>query len=156
MDSNVLRHQLTKLLEGANAHISFQNAVKNFPMDHINMRAAGIPYSCWELIEHMRIAQYDILDFIRNPEYSEMKWPDEYWPAKDKEATAEIWQQTIKIFENDLDVLKDIVKDPGTDFTGPLPHAPKYNILREILLVADHNAYHTGQIITIRRALNIY
>ena len=156
MDNTVLRDQLLALLEGGNAHIKFERAIADFPMDHINSRVPEIPYSVWELIEHMRIAQYDILDFIKNADYKERKWPDDYWPPKDKKPNEESWNQSIKRFNDDLAALKQCIKDPQTDFTGPIPHAPDYNILREILLVADHNSYHTGQIVVIRRALKIY
>lgn len=156
MDETVLRNQLLKLLDGGNAHMSFQDAVADFPIEKINLRISEIPYSTWELVEHMRIGQTDILDFIKNPNYLELKWPDEYWPPKDQEADEESWLRTVKDFQNDLDALKEIVKDPQTNFTDPLPHAPKYTILREILLAADHNAYHIGQIISLRRILKIY
>ena len=156
MDTKILREQLLKLLEGANAHITFQGAIKDFPIESINARVPGIPYSAWELIEHMRMAQYDILDFIINPDYKEMKWPEEYWPQKGMVATTGHWNKTIAEFEKDMASLKEIVGDSQTDFTGGIPHAPGYTILREVLLVADHNSYHTGQIIAIRRALNIY
>ena len=156
MNSKILRVQLLALLEGGNAHITTKQVLADFPLDYINTRANGIPYSLWELMEHMRIAQYDILDFIRNPNYKERKWPDEYWPSAGKKADETDWKSTIKNFEDDLETLKEMVKNPETDFTGPIPHIPDYTILREILLVADHNAYHTGQIIAIRRALNIY
>jgi hypothetical protein len=156
MDNSVLREQLLKLLEGGNAHMPFQDAVAGFPIEHINSRVKSIPYSTWDLIEHMRIAQFDILDFIDNPAYQERKWPDEYWPDKEKMAGENDWQNTLKLFNDDMEALKAIVRNPQTDFTSPLAHAPAYNILREILLVADHNAYHTGQIICLKRLLQIY
>jgi uncharacterized damage-inducible protein DinB len=156
MNAAVLRDQLVQLLAGGNAHVTFQDAVANFPLEKINSRTALIPYSPWELVEHMRIAQYDIFDFIKNANYVERKWPDEYWPPKAQKASEEMWIKTIKDFRKDLQALKEIAKDPQTDFTSPLPHAPTYTILREILLVADHNSYHVGQIISLRRALNIY
>ena len=156
MNVIVLRDQLLTLLGGGNAHVTFKHAVADLPIDQINSRVQDIPYSAWELIEHMRIAQYDILDFIINANYAKLKWPDEYWPPTGKEANEETWGRTIKKFEDDLEVLKEIIKNPETDFTSPLPHAPTYTILREILLVADHNSYHTGQIISLRRALKIY
>ena len=154
MDEKIIREQLLALLDGKNAHITFEGAIAEFPVERLNAKAAGIPYSAWDLIEHMRIAQYDILDFIRNPDYKEMKWPDDYWPKT--QAMEKQWHQSIRQFKDDLEALKTITGDPKTDLTGPLPHAPKYNILREILLVADHNSYHTGQIVALRRALGIY
>lgn len=156
MNVIVLRDQLSALLESRNAHVTFKHAVADFPVDQVNSRVPGIPYSAWELIEHMRITQYDILDFIKNANYVELKWPEEYWPSTGRDANEETWRNTIKKFNDDLAALKNIIKDPQTDLTGPLPHAPTYTILREILLVADHNSYHTGQIISLRRALKIY
>jgi uncharacterized damage-inducible protein DinB len=156
MDNTVLSEQLLELIKGKNARLPFQKTIANFPMTQINSRVPSIPYSTWELIEHMRLAQYDIIDFITNADYAERKWPDDYWPDKGKTATENDWNNTLNQFENDMETLKFIVRDPGTDFTAPLAHAPTYNVLREILLVADHNAYHTGQIVCLRRALNIY
>ena len=156
MDEKIIREQLLALLEAKNAHVTFEDSIAGFPVEHINSKAPGIPYSTWELIEHMRITQYDILDFIKNPGYQEMKWPEGYWPEKEAKATKEQWKRSIQQFLNDLEALKEIVRNPETDFTGPLPHAPKYNIFREILVVADHNSYHTGQIVILRRSLGIY
>jgi len=155
METDVLRDQLIQLLDGGNAHITFKDTVANFPVDHINSRVPSIPYSSWDLIEHMRLAQFDILDFIENEDYTERKWPDDYWPDKSKKASEKDWQNTLSQFNEDLEALKKIVRTPELDLTGPIPHAPDYNILREILLVGDHNAYHTGQIIVIKRALKI-
>jgi hypothetical protein len=112
MDLEILRDELLALLEGGNAHVTFKDAVADFPLDQINSRVPAIPYSAWELIEHMRIAQYDILDFIKNPDYEELKCPNEYWPPREKEATEETWRNTIKEFQDDLEALKEIVKDP--------------------------------------------
>jgi hypothetical protein len=156
MDNGVVREQLLALLEGGNAHMTFQNAIADVPPDRINSRVTWLPYSLWALVEHMRIAQRDILDFVKNDNYKELKWPDEYWPARGKEANERIWDDTVDGFLDDLEALKEIVRDPETDFTAPLPDAPKYNVFREILLVADHNSYHIGQIITLKRALKIY
>jgi hypothetical protein len=156
MDTKILREQLFQLLDGGNAHITLEKTVDNFPMDHINSRVQSIPHSSWDLIEHIRLAQFDILEFIENPEYKERKWPDDYWPDKAKKASAKDWQKSIKQFNEDLESLKTLVRNPQLDLTAPIPHAPEYTILRELLLVCDHNAYHTGQIICIRRALHIY
>ncbi len=153
MKTPVLREQLLTLLAGGAAHATFQDAVADFPLDRINSRVPDIPYSPWELVEHMRTAQYDILDFVRNVNYVALKWPDEYWPPKAKETSEENWKTTIKDFQDDLEALKRIVKDPETDLAEPLPHAPTYTVLREILLVADHNSYHIGQLMSLRRLI---
>ena len=156
MNEAVLRDQLINLLEGGNAHMTFQEAVKDFPLNQINSFASEFPYSFWELVEHMRIAQKDILDFVTNINYVELKWPDDYWPPKLHEANEEMWEKTKKDFQDDLETLKKIVENPKTDLMIPLSHTPKYTILREILLVADHNSYHLGQIITLKRALKVF
>jgi uncharacterized damage-inducible protein DinB len=156
MNDTVLRDQLINLLESRNAHMSFHDAVSDFPQDHINSLAPAFPYSVWNLIEHMRIAQRDIIDFIENVNYVELKWPDDYWPAEGQEANTETWMRTVKEFQDDLGTLKEIVANPNTDLMEPLSHAPTYNTLREILLVADHNSYHIGQIISLKRILKIF
>ncbi len=156
MNDQVLREQLITLLEGGSAHLPFRDAVNNFPVERINDRVSTIPYSAWELIEHMRIAQYDILDFIKNPDYVEPEWPKEYWPPRGQKANQDTWDQSIRRLQDDLEDVKSLVTNPRIDLTDALPYAPNYTYIRQILLVADHNAYHIGQIISLRRALNIY
>jgi len=156
MQESVIKDQLLNLLEGVNAHITFEKAIANIPIATINLKVPGIPYSLWELVEHMRLTQFDILDFIQNPHYMERKWPEEYWPAKDVKADEKAWNKSTEGFLNDREALKKIVIDPNTDFTAQMTHGPKYNIFREILIVGNHNSYHTGQIIVLRRALKIY
>lgn len=156
MEEKIIREQLLVLLDGGKAHLTFDKAIADLPPDKINARADGIPYSVWDLVEHLRIAQFDILDFIRNPNYKMMKWPDEYWPDKNHKATPDEWHKSVAAFHTDLEAVKALTRDPATNLTAPLLHAPDYNILREVLLVADHNAYHIGQIVTARRALGIY
>lgn len=152
----ILRQQLLFLLRGGNAHLSFEQAVADFPMAHINSRAPNVPYTPWHLLEHIRLAQWDILDFIRSANYVAPPWPEGYWPASDAEADAGAWHKTIAQFQADLQTLQEIVSDPATNLTAPLPHAPKYNILREILLVADHNAYHIGEFAILRQVMQTW
>ncbi|MBD3386523.1 DinB family protein [candidate division KSB1 bacterium] len=156
MNNSVLRDELFSLLESRNAHLTFQQAVADFPLDKMNSKVSSIPYSAWELIEHMRICQYDILDFIQNPDYKEPKWPDEYWPSKGKKADQKIWQQTVDQFRQDLESIQKIIRKHHEDLTAPLDYAPQYTLIREILLVADHNAYHLGQLLALKRALGAY
>lgn len=146
-----LREQLLHLLRGGNAHLSFDDAVADFPMDAINRRPPNVPYTPWHLVEHLRLAQWDILDFVRNPQYQEMKWPDDYWPAPNAEADAAAWEQTLAAFRADLKSLEDLVTDPKTDLSAKIPHGDGQTILREILLVADHNAYHIGEFAILRQ-----
>jgi hypothetical protein len=154
-DDQLLREQLTALLDGGNAHIPFDRVINDFPMDQINIKPDNIPYSAWQLLEHIRIAQRDILDFIRETDYKSPSWPSGYWPSivhADKDA----WNKTILSIKSDLDTLRDIVNNPKTDLDEPLPHGEKYTILREILIIADHNAYHLGELLLLRRVLGAW
>ncbi|OPY64213.1 MAG: DinB superfamily protein [Syntrophorhabdaceae bacterium PtaU1.Bin034] len=151
----ILREELLALLEGGNAHMSYGDAVAGFPMEDINRRVPHGSYTMWHLLEHMRIVQWDILEFTRNPEHVSPDFPDGYWPAPDKKATPAMWDKTVKGFRDDLDAIQGIVRDPKTDFFGPIPHARDYTVLREMLLVADHNAFHVGELVALRRVLNM-
>ena len=151
-----LREQLLHLLRGGNAHMTFDEAVANFPMDAINWRPPNVPYTPWHLLEHLRRAQWDILDFIRNPNYREMQWPDDYWPAPDAQADTAAWEQTIATFHADLNAIEDLVNDPQTDLSATVPHGDGQTILREILLVADHNAYHIGEFAILRQVMGTW
>lgn len=155
MNDEVLREQLLALLNGGNAHMTFDEAVGGFPMDRINTRVPNGSYTVWHVLEHMRIVQWDILEFIRNPDHVSPDFPDGYWPAPDKTGAAASWKESIKSFRADLKSLKEIVSDPKTDFFGPIPHARDYTVLREILLAADHNSFHVGEFIEIRRILDL-
>jgi hypothetical protein len=156
MAQDVLRQQLLALLDGENAHLNFDHAVADFPAEAMNRRPPNVPYTPWHLLEHLRIAQWDILEFIRNPDHRSPEWPKGYWPAPDALADPAQWQETIDRFREDLDALKEIVRDPGTDFFAPIPHAPSYTILREVLLVADHNAYHVGEFAILRQVMGTW
>lgn len=154
-DDQVLREQLLALLNGGNAHMTFDEAVGGFPMDGINTRVPNGSYTVWHVLEHMRIVQWDILEFVRNPDHVSPVFPDGYWPAPDKMGTVTSWKKSIKSFRANLESLKEIVGDPKTDLFGPIPHARDYTVLREILLAADHNSFHVGEFIEIRRILNL-
>jgi len=151
-----LREQLLHLLRGGNAHLSFDEAVADFPMNAINWRPPHVPYTPWGLLEHLRLAQWDILDFIRNPDYQAMKWPDDYWPAPDTEADVAMWDKTISTFRADLQAIEDLVNDPQTDLAATIPHGDGQTVLREILLVADHNAYHIGEFAILRQVMGTW
>jgi len=155
-DDEIVRQQLIALLRGGNAHLNFDRAVSQFPLDYINRKASTISYSPWELLEHMRICQWDILEFIRNPQYESPPWPKGYWPAKEELADEKKWQKTLSKFRRDLLSAEKLVNDPGTNLYQPIPHAPEYNIFREILLIADHNAYHLGELVVLRKVLSIW
>lgn len=148
-----LREHLLYLLRGGGAHIKFDEAVKDFPAGLINARAEGVPYTPWHLLEHMRIAQRDILEFSRSASHASPEWPEGYWPDKGREASADDWQRSVEAFRADLRAMQELVEDPSTDLYARIPHGEGQTILREALLVADHNAYHLGALVTLRRAL---
>jgi len=144
-----LKNHLIELLDGRSAHIDVESALDGFPLDRINERIPGSPHTAWQLLEHIRIAQWDILDFSVNPGYKEMKWPDDYWPKA--EATEEDWARSVEQVLGDLQKMRDLVADPDTDLFKPLDHGQGQTLLREAMLVADHNAYHIGQLVLLRR-----
>jgi DinB family protein len=144
-----LREHVLELLEGKSAHIDLESALKDFPLDKINDKPDGSPHTAWQLLEHIRIAQWDILDFSRNPEYKEMKWPDDYWP-KDA-GTEKAWKTSVKQTLDDLKEMRDLVSDEKNDLFAKIAWGDRQTVLREALLIADHNAYHLGQIVLLRR-----
>lgn len=153
----LLRQQLVNLLTMPQAHMTFDDAVKNFPSGHYNTRPTGVEYTFWHLLEHLRICQWDILDYCRNPKYQHMEWPRQYWPAPDAETDAAGWQHSINQFVTDLEALVAMVKNPQTDLYAPIAHGyDGHTILREILVVADHNAYHIGEFGILRQITGIW
>jgi hypothetical protein len=146
-----LRQQLTDLLNGGNAHMPLSEAVAGFPEDKINHRPEHVDYTYWHLIEHLRITQRDILNYLTDPNYHEPSWPKDYWPALDATTDRAGWDATIATFQDDVAQLVAIVNDPGTDLAGPVPNHPEHTILREILVVTDHNAYHIGELGILRQ-----
>lgn len=153
---DVMRQQLLALLRGGNAHMPFDAAVADFPMAYINTSAPNVPYTPWHLLEHVRIAQWDILEFIRNPDHVSPDWPEGYWPARDATTDEAGWQTTIDAFHADIEALEAIVTDPNTDLLAAIPHAPDYTVFREIVLVADHNAYHIGEFAILRQVMETW
>jgi hypothetical protein len=143
-----LREHLLELLDGESAHISLESVLKDFRIENINKRGDG-PHSAWQLLEHIRLAQWDILDFSVNPDYREMTFPDDYWP-KD-EGTPESWKRSVKQTLDDLQAMRDLVADESTNLFAKIPHGTGQTILREAMLVTDHNAYHLGQIVMLRK-----
>lgn len=159
MDNEVaLRKQLVNLLTIRQAHMDFEDAVADFPEEHINTRPTNCNYTFWHLLEHMRICQKDILDYIHLSDYKWPTFPDDLWP--DKSATTDLtgWQQTIANFSQDRQKLVEIINDPETDLFAPLPNSGehRHNVLREINIVASHNAYHTGELGILRQAMGLW
>jgi hypothetical protein len=148
-----LREHLVYLLGGGAAHVDFEAAVKNVPPELRGKKPENAAHSLWGILEHLRIAQWDILDFSRNPKYKALKWPDEYWPETDVPPNDRAWNQSIKKYRADLEAMKKLVADPKTDLYAKIPHGEGQTILREALLIADHNAYHLGEFVIVRRLL---
>lgn len=157
MNDQHVREQLVNALSKQQAHMLFDDAIKDFPAEHYNTRPANTPYSFWHLLEHIRIAQWDILDYIRNPNYQYMEFPKDYWTPQDQDTDGVGWNQTINDFHSDLQALIDIIKDPNTDLYAQIPHAQAgHTILREINIVATHNAYHIGEFGILRGVMGLW
>ena len=152
-DLDPLRKQLVNLLRMEGAHLNFDEAVAGFPVELRGKKPKGAPHTPWQLLEHLRIAQWDILDFSRNPAYQEMEWPEGYWPKTDAPPDAAAWDQSVEQFRKDLKAMEELISDPGVDLTARIPHGSGQTLLREALLVADHNSYHLGQLVFARKML---
>jgi len=151
-----LRQQLAGVLDWKEAHAGFDKAVDGVPAAQRGAVPGGLPYSIWQLVEHLRMAQHDILDFCVNSAYEEKKWPDDYWPKSPAPASAADWDESIAGYRRDRERLKQLAADESIDLFAKIPHGSGQTYLRELLLVADHNSYHVGQIIIVRRALGIW
>jgi len=150
-----LREHLINLLEGGNAHVSFDEFVKDFSVEKCGLRIEGLPYTAWQVLEHMRIAQWDILEFSRNASHVSPKWPKGYWPGEDQTGSPELWTETVEKFESDLESFEDLVREPSTDLFANIPHGTGQTILREALVLADHNSNHLGALILMGRLLAV-
>ncbi len=146
-----LREHLLELLKGKSAHIDLETVLKEFPLDKINAKIENAPHTAWELLEHFLIAQHDIVEFSRDEKHVSPKFPDGYWNKT--VATAADWKKSCKQILKDLQTMRDLVSDEKTDLFARIPHGDGQTVLREALLVADHNAYHLGQIAFIMRTL---
>ena len=152
----VVRQQLLALLIGGNAHMTFEQSVADFPAEHYNTKPPNVTYTPWHILEHLRIAQWDILEFIRNPNHVSPEWPAGYWPHPSETVAQDGWEDTISRFLSNLGSLRDIVKGPETDLYAPIPHAQGYTIFQEILVVCDHNAYHIGEFGILRQVMGTW
>lgn len=151
-----LRKHLIDQLTHEHAHISFSGAVEGLEIDQVGVRPDSLPYSIWELVEHLRIAQADIVEFSENPDYQAMNWPDDYWPPEKAPSDENEWQRSLNTIESDLNRMVELVEDPENDLFEPFPYGDGQTLFREAILIIDHNSYHTGQIVTVRRLLNIW
>jgi hypothetical protein len=148
-----LRDHVLYLLQGGGAHVKFDEVIADVPASVRGRKPAGLPHSLWMLLEHLRLAQWDILEFSRNPKYVSPKWPEGYWPKLEAPSSPAAWNASIKKFRQDLKAMQALVKDPKTDLFAHIAWGDGQTILREALLLADHNAYHLGQMLNARRLL---
>ncbi len=151
-----LREHVLYLLQGGGAHLDFEQAIAAIPGAKRGAKTPGSTHTPWRLLEHLRICQWDILEFSRNPNHVSPKFPDGYWPQEDAPPDSESWDKSVNAFRDDLQGMMDLVSNPTTDLLAPIPHGDGQTILREALLVADHNAYHLGQLVLLRRYLGIW
>ncbi len=150
-----LRSHLIRILDWEDAHVSFEAAIEGIPPDLRGVAPDGLPYSAWQLLEHLRRCQRDILEFCRNPGYMEVR-PDDYWPPSAAPPSASAWEESVTGFRKDREALKRLTAESAVDLFERIPHGTGQTYLRELLLVADHNAYHVGQLVVVRRCLGVW
>jgi hypothetical protein len=148
-----ISQHISNLLTKAEAHIDLREALKDFPKDLRGSKPESGPHTPWQLLEHIRIAQWDILEFSRSAKHKSPKWPEEYWPETEAPLNDKAWDKSVKQVLADLEAMRELVADPKRDLTAKIPHGNGQTLLREALLVADHNAYHLGQLVMVRRIL---
>jgi hypothetical protein len=156
MSDLAVREHVLYLLKGGGAHLNFEQAIAEIPESMRGTKVTGAPHTPWRLLEHLRICQWDILEFSRNPNHVSPNFPDGYWPEGDAPPDSESWNRSVDAFRDDLQAMIDLVADPSTDLYALIPHGDGQTILREALLVADHNAYHLGQLVFLRRCLGAW
>ena len=155
-DDKSLREHLLYLLRGGGAHLDFDKAIAGLPAELRGAKPSGIPFSAWGLLEHMRIAQWDILEFSRDPKHVSPSWPEGYWPPSDAPPDPEAWDRSVAAFRADRKAMEQLAASSKTDLHARIPHGDGQTILREALLAADHNAYHLGQLVMLRRLLGAW
>ncbi len=155
MKNNTLLSALVELLIQGNAHADFDSIIKNVPAGKCGLRPDDLPYSIWDLVEHLRITQWDILEFSRNPDHESPKWPDEYWVKKGHQPTKQEWNESIATIKRERDEFVSLLKE-SDDLFKPFPWSEAHHLLQEALTLADHDTYHLGQILVLRRLLGVW
>lgn len=153
MDDDLIRSHVVRLLSWGDAHVTFEEATEALPYELQGVKPAILPYSAWQLLEHMRITQRDILDFCRDSDYRELSWPHDYWPAAPEPPSREAWHESVEAFLRDRSALVSLAEEASLDLGAAIPHGSGQSYLRELLLVADHSAYHLGELIVVRRLM---
>jgi DinB superfamily len=151
-----LRDHLLYLLKGEGAHAKFEDVIDDFPAGLRGKKLENFPHTAWMLLEHLRIAQWDILEFSRNAKHKSPDWPSGYWPKEEAPQSADAWNESVRAFQGDLKAMQKLIADPNSDLHKPFPWGDGQTLLREALLAADHNSYHLGQLVTLRRLLGAW
>lgn len=149
-----LRQHLIDLLDSSHAHLRFDDVIRDWPSDQRGRKSLQAPHTAWQLLEHLRICQWDILEFSRNPEHRSPAFPEGYWPQSEEPPTGQAWDQSVSAFRSDLRAMQDLVADESVDLLAPIAHGSGQTVLREALLLADHNAYHLGQLAMLRKLMD--
>jgi hypothetical protein len=155
MGDQALREHILYLLRGGGAHLSFEDFIKDFPTELAGKAVPGLPYTAWQVLEHMRLAQWDILEFSRDPNHISPQFPKGYWPEPDQPGTPELWQESVEKFRSDLKKMEELVANDSSQLYVKIPHGTGQTLLREALLTADHNAYHLGALAVIARLVKV-
>ena len=151
MNDKAVRDLVARALAWQDAHATFEDAVTGIPADMRGRQPANLPYSAWQLLEHLRITQRDILDFCVDSNYQETKWPDDYWPSSAAPPSGDAWEESVRAFKADREALQKLAADTSLDLEARIPHGSGQTYLRELVLVIDHTAYHVGQLVLVRR-----
>lgn len=155
-ERKIIVSELIKLIETGNAHVSLDETVSEIPTDLRTVIPENLPYSIWQLLEHIRITQWDIVEFCISPNHKSPKWPDEYWPEKTDSVDDKKWEETLAQIKSDRKRFFDLLNNEDTNLYSPLPHGDGQNIFREALLIADHTSYHLGEVLVLRRLLKCW
>ena len=155
-DDEAIRDHVLKLLKGRQGHVDFETVLANLPQESQGKKPEGAPHTLWQLLEHMRIAQWDILEFSRNPRHVSPTFPDGYWPRSDTTPDEGAWEKSVSAFRSDREALQELVANESTDLLAPIPHGTGQTILRECFVVAKHNSYHLGQLVLLSRLLGVW
>lgn len=155
-DNAAIRTTLSDYLSGAHAHAGLGDAVKDFPAALYGKKPDGAPHTAWQLLEHIRLALHDLVEFSTNPDYRPLKWPQDYWPKKDAPASAKEWNDAVHAVEKDMRAMQALVQDAKVDLTAKIPWGDGQTVLHEVLLAIDHTSYHLGQLVTLRQELGAW
>jgi len=156
MDEHVIRTRLEALVLGEGAHVGLERALEGLPVELRGKRPPGLVHSVWQLLEHIRLAQEDLLQYALDPDWTSPPWPEGYWPPEPAPASSQAWERSLEAVRAERDRALELLHDTGRDLTAPLPHARQHDLLRQLMLLADHNAYHCAQIVDARRALGAW